>query len=100
MSDEPKRQRDLEQSWEKTEKHLEAARRHLAQTGVSDRSLDSYHEMLQHNELELAFDELENLGLQNICRRGFWSELRAAAENMTLSDKAIRCRFRAQEALE
>lgn len=55
-------------------------------------NLTALAEFLEHNELELALDELEHLGLANNCRGVFWSELLSAAELMGLSAHAIRYR--------
>jgi hypothetical protein len=90
--------KNLEQSWRITEQHLEAARQHLLlylPADVKPESLLNYEEWLSHNELELAFDELEHIGLEVQCKQsGFWSELQAAAEEMTLREHTERCKER------
>ena len=88
----------LEESWRSTTRHLESARVHLPldlPAHVEFESLVRYEEWLSHNELELAFDELEGIGVEVDCRQStFWSELLAAAEEMSLPKHAERCRQR------
>src|SRR5262245_18731777 len=94
-------QEDLRKSWRTTQRHLEEARKQLpAQLAESGEgwSLLQYAEWLAHNELELAFDELEGLGSENNCRREFWVEMHAAAANMGLLDKAALCLQPVEEA--
>ncbi len=54
----------------------------------------NYEEWLSHNELELAFDELEGIGQEIDCEQRFWFELLAAALEMSLPKHAERCRQR------
>jgi hypothetical protein len=56
--------------------------------GVDGASIAGFDECMHHNELELALDELEDLGLTNAPPADFWRELAMAAENMKLSDRA------------
>ena len=93
--------KDLEKSWRKTKRLLEAAREQLPKDVAASEegwSIQQYEEWVAHNELELAFDELEGLGNENNCGRGFWLQLHAAAENMGLLDKATRCQEREEKA--
>lgn len=89
------RRGELEQSWAITKRHLAAAKQELPvqlpkfEDGWSP---ERYDEWFSHNELELAFDELEGIGAQVECSRRFWEELLAAAENMGLTEHAARCR--------
>jgi hypothetical protein len=90
---------DLKRSWRKTTKHLEAAKRQLPKNVADSQegwSLQQYEDYLSHNELELAFDELDGLGSENQVGAGFWKELQAAAEIMELREKAARCKRRAE----
>jgi hypothetical protein len=41
----------------------------------------------EHNELELALDELADVGAANQTSQGFWQALILAAENMGLQDR-------------
>lgn len=87
----------LNRSWRVTRNHLAAARDRIPNaTPASDEgySLANYNEWLSHNELELAFDELEGLGDEHEFGHQFWSSLLAAAENMKLEDHANRCRIK------
>jgi hypothetical protein len=91
---------DLEHSWRVTRQHLEAARGDLPlQLPLLDEgwSIRRYEEWLSHNELELALDELEGIGHWIGCGAGFWTKLLAAAESMTLTDHAARCRRKLAE---
>jgi hypothetical protein len=86
---------ELQRSWQITTQHLEAAKHNLPEelpNWVKSGPLLQYEEWLSHNELELAFDELEEIGHEIHCNQVFWSELLAAAENMRLLGHAERCR--------
>lgn len=77
--------KELEQKWEKTRGFLEAAAKLLppsiSRTG--DR-LVRYREWLEHNELELAYDELKGIGDDILLPRQFWEALKNAAISMEL----------------
>ena len=85
---------DLQESWDITRRHLERARHLLADSSKKEAegSLTAFEEFLSHNELELARDELEMIGMGQPCPPEFWREMLAAAENMQLFEKAKRCR--------
>ena len=86
---------DLRQSWDITRRHLESARHLLPHSSREDSeggSLSAFEEFLSHNELGLAFDELEMIGLGNPCTPEFWREMLAAAESMRLFEQAERWR--------
>ena len=86
---------ELERSWRITRSHLATARSLIPDIiPPSDEgySLTRYDDWLLHNELELAFDELEGLGEENDFGHEFWKALLAAAENMGLEKHAKRCR--------
>ena len=92
---------DLERSWATTGKHLRAARNLLPEVpiaGVDGASVAGFDECVRHNELELALDELEDLGLTNTPPAEFWRELAMAAENMELSDRAAELQQRMGKA--
>ena len=90
--------KNLEEGWQITLRHLEAARAQLPldlPASVKLECLTRYDECLSANELELAFDELEEFGIEVEGRHStFWSELLAAAEEMSLPEHAERCRQR------
>jgi hypothetical protein len=50
----------------------------------SEGSMDRLTEWLDHNELELALDELEALGEDNDAPKEYWHMLAVAAERMKL----------------
>ncbi|MBD1910738.1 hypothetical protein [Leptolyngbya sp. FACHB-16] len=85
----------LQESWNITRCHLKRARHLLPQPLREDSeggSLTAFEEFLLHNELGLAFDELEMIGMGNHCPPAFWRAMLAAAESMQLFDQAERCR--------
>jgi hypothetical protein len=82
---------ELERSWAATAKHLKAARDQLPERlspGAEGASLSGFEECLRHHEMQLALDELEDLGTNNAPPAEFWLRLMYAAENMELSDRA------------
>jgi hypothetical protein len=86
---------DLQQSWDITRRHLKRARHLLPPSSREDSEgggLTAFEEFLSHNELGLAFDELEMIGMVNSCPPDFWREMLAAAESMQLFEQAGRCR--------
>ncbi|HYJ07743.1 MAG TPA: hypothetical protein VEX18_02005, partial [Polyangiaceae bacterium] len=89
---------ELEDSWRRTRKRFERAVALLAVTGDSRARLASYQENLDHNELELALDDLEEAGDGTIQPPEFWEHLRWAAENMGLQERLETLRHREAEA--
>lgn len=82
----------LHESWERTRAHLSRAAALLPASPVeSDEGgrVDRYHEWLDHNELELALDELEGIGDNNVVPRAFWGHLRDAAREMGLEHRVL-----------
>lgn len=61
---------------------------------------NSFSEMLENNEHELALDVLEELGLICLPRGGFWRILERAALNMGLEDRVTRFRSEFYRSLE
>ena len=58
----------LERIWATTAKHLNAARAQLPEApppGLDGATISGFDECLRHHEMELALDELEDLGLTN-----------------------------------
>ena len=76
-------------SWKITATLIERARRALPLGHEQEYAalLAQYSEFLEHNELELALDVLEELGHLMSARGGFWRDLERAAENMGLVDR-------------
>jgi len=84
-------QKELERMWAATAKHLNAARAQLPEVpapGVDGASVSGFDECLGDHEMELALDELEDLGLTNAPPEAFWQHLVFAAESMGLSERA------------
>ena len=83
--------KELERMWAVTAKHLSAARAQLPEVpapGLDGASVSGFDECLRHNEMELALDELEDLGLTNAAPPDFWRHLVFAAESMELWERA------------
>ena len=83
--------KELERMWAATAKHLNAARAQLPEVpapGLDGATVSGFDECLRHNEMELALDELEDLGLTNAPPADFWQHLIFAAESMELSERA------------
>ncbi|MEU0236233.1 MafI family immunity protein [Nocardiopsis sp. NPDC006198] len=77
----------LHDSWNRTRSHLETARAHLA--GLPDIDLSATLEFLKHNELELAFDCIVDLGDDLDLPLVFWECLDRAAREMRLYSEAL-----------
>ncbi len=91
------RRKELEASWSRTRAHLENAFAQLPASPVDAEeggSAQQFGEWLDHNELELALDELEMLGEVNGVGRTFREFLLQAATEMNLNDHAMRYRER------
>ena len=83
---------ELLKRWKVTQAHLEHARGLLPAPSDTvaadyDRLLSDYRSYLDHNELELALDMLQELGDLVPCRGGYWRNLERAAETMELRDR-------------
>lgn len=94
----------LIKSWKVTEALLERAKRALPEPTAENKEeyqnlLSKYRQFLEHNELELALDILEELGGLVHCRGGFWRDLERAAENMNLKDRVPKLRKKFSEAV-
>ncbi|MFC9588194.1 MafI family immunity protein [Streptomyces yangpuensis] len=77
----------LQASWNQTRGHLDTARAHLA--GLPDIDLAATLELLEHNELELAFECLADLGDHLDLPLSFWQHLDRAAREMRLYSDAL-----------
>ena len=87
--------RELEKSWARTTRHLQAAVACLSP--LSDRAdcnerLQEFRVWLSYNERELALDELEAIGDLPYVRGAFWEHLVRAATEMQLDENAQRVR--------
>ena len=92
---------ELERIWAATAKHLNAARAQLPDVpapGVDGATVSGFDECLRDHEMELALDELEDLGLTNAPPAVFWQHLIFAAESMELSERAADFRRRMETA--
>ncbi|WDO07611.1 MafI family immunity protein [Streptomyces murinus] len=77
----------VQASWNRTRNHLDAARIHL--TGLANIDLSATLEFLEHNELELAFDCLVDLGDGLDLPLTFWQHLDRAAREMGLYNDSL-----------
>jgi hypothetical protein len=81
-------QKGLEQNWEKTRGFLEAAAKLLPPSiSQTDERLARYREWFEHNELELAYDELKGIGDDMLLPGQFWEALKNAAISMGLPEQ-------------
>lgn len=87
---------ELEKKWEVTVAFLSEARGLLCECQGVGKYIAEYDEYLDHNELELALDMLEEAALEatNQPPQEVWSKLKEAAESMGLND---RCEFYDQQ---
>ena len=95
----------LYKTWRVVRALFEHARNALPQPGPDqkaefDRLLREHHDILDHNELELALDMLEELGNLVPCRGGFWKDLERAADIMKLHHRAAHFREQFSAALD
>jgi predicted ester cyclase len=95
--DSPGQRHPLEARWAVTRQHLDEActlLRALRLDAEAERGFAEYREMLEHNELELALDELEHVAGTFPAPPAVWEKLATAAESMKLADRAESCRRR------
>jgi hypothetical protein len=88
---------ELERLWTEVRARLESAAALLPETPhPADRggAIQEYREFLAHNELGLAFDALETVGLVSEVPDAYWRELASAADLMRLRNRAEACRSR------
>ena len=88
---------DLHALWQKVGDCFSAATALLptdVRRGDEGGGIEAYREYLDHNELELALDELEMLGTMNDVPDDYWSALATAAQVMGLREHEQRCRSR------
>lgn len=80
---------------------LESARRALPveHSPACHALLDQYEQFLEHNEFELALDQLEAIGSLAPCRGGYWRDLERAARVMGLTNRIPELRRKFMEAL-
>jgi hypothetical protein len=77
--------------WRAVRSDFDRARAMLpTQTNETEGSPDRLDEWLDHNELELALDELESLGEDNASPPDYWRILASAAERMGLTEHMAR----------
>jgi hypothetical protein len=88
---------ELRKSWAITLRHLASSRFYLQEHLPGKEAEECWtqaQEFLHHNELGLAFDELQALGELCSAPTEFWSELLLAAENMGSAEKVTLLRQR------
>ena len=82
--------------WALIEADLRRARDLLPPAVEDQQSLAQYYEFLEHNELGLACDALEESAKDRIVGTEFWLALRDAATKMQLPEHATRYEDRAK----
>jgi hypothetical protein len=92
--------RELERSWAITREHLAEAKAALLSAlprPEGSAMFAAYEDYLDHNELELALDELESIAENVKANAIFWRDALSAAESMGLVRHAERYRHQLQE---
>lgn len=85
--------------WAVIESHLKKARAMLPATANHNPKIEEYQDFLDHNELELACDMLEDYAEEHSVSPDFWLSLGDAAEAMKLHDRAKHYRVRSTAGL-
>jgi hypothetical protein len=80
---------ELLRRWEKVRARLDEARAYLL-AGEAEQ----VQEWLDHNELGLALDDLETVGLEATRQLEFWEAMASAAALMEMPDRAAQLRAR------
>ena len=88
---------DLPKLWALVRADLLRARNLLPNSSDDLPSLRRYSEFIEHNELELACDALEESAKDRDVSSEFWLALRDAASKMHLEENAARYRNRAEK---
>lgn len=84
---------ELRKSWERTTVFLRDARSHISEAGkgICENPIADFEEYLEHNELELALDMLDEVVYESECESPHMIELMAkAAFSMGQVDTAKR----------
>ena len=90
--------------WKVIIAHLRSAQQALP-VSTSDNQAEyqrltkDFEEYLEHNELELALNMLEELGELNLCRGGFWRRMQQAASAMGLDERIEEYRVEYRKSL-
>lgn len=88
---------ELEVLWAAVRRQFDVATGLLpkpARSGEDGGTVEAYQDWLEHNELELALDELEALGDANRVSSSYWVALAEAARLMNLAVNESRLRSR------
>jgi len=83
----------LKKSWKITINHLTTARNLLPEEMFFEEAIEfakEFEESIEHNELELAMNSLDDLGLLCNAPDEFWHQLELSAKNMGLSNDVKR----------
>ena len=81
---------DLPKLWVSIRADLQRACNLLPGSSEDLKSLRQYHEYVEHNELDLACDALEESAKDRPVSSDFWLALRDAAQKMGLDGNATR----------
>ena len=81
---------DLPELWASIKADLHRACNLLPGSSEDSAILRQYHEFVEHNELELACDALEESAKDRAVSSEFWLALRDAAQKMRLDENSAR----------
>jgi hypothetical protein len=99
---------ELLSRWKATRWHLEKARQLLPPDAVENAgeipdenmaTMATFQDFLDHNELELVLEQLEDVGELNNCSGGFWRHREKAARIMGLEERAASLHRKWENAL-
>lgn len=82
---------EIRKHWKVVEVQLRQASEFLQEPesfSIPERELQDYEDYIDHNEFELAIDELSHLAKKFGCKSGFWRRLKKPAIQMGLTIKA------------
>jgi len=82
--------KEFHELWASIGVDLTRARETLPDVAADHEAIRAYQEYLDHNELELACDNLERYAESHPASQEFWLALRNAATKMELSHRAFR----------
>jgi len=89
---------DLRNQWALIRADLERAANTLPKNASGHEAVRQYREFLDHNELELACDTLEQYARENNAGKEFWCALGDAAAKMQLIDHLARYQEQARKS--
>jgi len=92
----------IKKHWKVVEVQLNQAAQFLHEPDrftLVERALEDYRDYVNHNEFELAMDELAGIAQEFGCKSGFWRRLKKVAVQMGLKESAEKYEELFHEAL-